>query len=868
MIDRTWGNVTATPIIDQRDTALQLINSLPAQHVDFLPMALDALMLGLDCHAAGVALLNGSGETVDIVAYQSNQTSSNLPQQLWLADCPCKALYDDSTKDSYFVVTEKLNERFANNPLFGNPTLKSYRGELFFTSQGTPLGHIFALYDRELIDTSQNRLFFRLLSQRIGIEYLRVQTAQALRGSEQRFRDFAQSSSDWFWEMDANLRVSWVSKSVEKIIGVAREQFYGKTRDEFGKFDIEPEQWQQHIATLKARRPYRNFEFRLRTSNGLRWVNSHGVPVFNDSGQFQGYRGSATDITERKEFEQTLYESEERYRQVFAAEKDANLLFYGDTLEFFDVNDAALDLYGYSKEELLQLKSIDLSAEPDKSRAFVNQVLACQRGDVELRHHKRKDGSTFPVEISMSAFTLKQRPVICAVIRDSTETYELTQKLAYQASHDALTGLVNRREFEKRLQQTLLKPQTENSPHVLCYLDLDQFKIVNDTVGHQAGDELLKQVTQLFKREVRSRDTLARLGGDEFGLLLENCSIENACEITETLLKKLNAFRFVWQDRSFQLGVSIGLVAIDKQTLTLEQLLAQADIACYTAKDQGRNQICIYNKQDAEFNRRHSELLLASDLRTALKQNRFCLYKQRIQPFSQTVNQGAFYELFLRLIDNSGCLLLPNQFIPVAERYGLMNTIDRWVIKTLLANFNHWFPRGGNNNILIGINLSANSLIDRKLPDYVQSLFAEYAIPPATICFEITETAVISNVEQAIHFITRMRDLGCRFALDDFGNGLSSFSYLKRIPADYLKIDRGFTHDIATTTTNRAIVQAIQQISQGLNMQTIAEAVETETTLQILHELAIDHAQGYAIAKPERLPFRQTGTPHLRLITA
>ncbi len=421
--------------------------------------------------------------------------------------------------------------------------------------------------------------------------------------------------------------------------------------------------------------------------------------------------------------------------------------------------------------------------------------------------------------------------------------------IQHLAFHDVLTGLVNRSEFERRLNRALVTAKRDNIRHALLFLDLDQFKVVNDTCGHAAGDELLKQVAIILHEQVRGRDTLARLGGDEFAVLLENCPLEKARNIAGKLRKSVQAFRFVWENKVFSIGVSIGVVAIDHTSANTSELLSMADLACYTAKDQGRNCIQVYRESDEQLIKRLGEMNWASRIDTALEQGHFQLYYQTIEPLNPATAKDIrpHLELLLRLRENNE-IITPGAFIPAAERYQRMLTLDHWVIDEALRRLAEGcFEEHG----IISINLSGQSLSHAALFNFVDRRIREYAIDASRLCFEITETAAIANFHTAIEFIRNIKEAGCYCALDDFGSGLSSFSYLKFLPVDYLKIDGAFICNLAHDHMDRTIVEAINKIGRGIGIETIAEFVESQEIVHHLRDIGVDHAQGYAIARPQ-----------------
>ncbi|MEP0778530.1 EAL domain-containing protein [Microcoleus sp. ZQ-A2] len=476
-----------------------------------------------------------------------------------------------------------------------------------------------------------------------------------------------------------------------------------------------------------------------------------------------------------------------------------------------------------------------------------------------------REGDELAVDNCATPLRASDNQIIGAVLvlRDVTVARHIEQQLSWQASHDALTGLVNRREFENCLQKAVLSAKASDQQHALCYLDLDQFKLVNDTCGHIAGDELLRQVTALFQSQVRTSDTLARLGGDEFGLLLFHCPLDAALRVASKLLGQLQEFRFVWQDKTFSIGVSIGLVAIDANTQSMTSVMSAADSACYAAKNKGRNRVQVYQADDRELAIQQSQMQWVTRLTQALEENRFRLYYQSIVPSRQTSSLATHYEILLRLVDEQGNLVSPMAFIPAAERYNLMPAIDRWVIRTLFTSLGQHYRENRNPchfledgcDCLYAINLSGTSLNDEQFIDFVREQLALYQVPPQVICFEITETVAIANLRQAAQFMRSLKQVGCRFALDDFGSGMSSFAYLKNLPVDYLKIDGGFVRQIVDEPTDLAMVEAINHIGHVMGLQTIAEFVENEAILEKIAAIRVDYAQGYGISQPRPLAF-------------
>ena len=465
-----------------------------------------------------------------------------------------------------------------------------------------------------------------------------------------------------------------------------------------------------------------------------------------------------------------------------------------------------------------------------------------------------REGHCIAIEQSLAAIRDPDMNITGAVVvfRDVSQARKLAQQVNWQATHDTLTGLYNRNYFDAKLTDMVLDARESGRQHALLYLDLDQFKVVNDTCGHVAGDELLRQISQLLSAHIRTNDTLARLGGDEFGVQLLNCPAEVALRIANQTRHTIGNFRFCWDDKSFGIGVSIGLVEVNSQSDSVEQVLSDADTACYAAKDNGRNQVHVYRTHASEAAVRQSEMEWVTRIQSAIEQQRFRLYFQAIAPVRNQEN-SSHIEILIRMLDPDGQVISPGAFIPAAERYNLMPAIDRWVIGKVFQLISDNPKVLIENNYQFAINLSGHSLSGGDTLDYICEQLINKKIPRGMICFEITETAAISNLSSASHFIRTLKQQGCLFSLDDFGSGLSSFAYLKNLPVDYLKIDGSFVKDMATDLIDQAMVQSINQIGHVMNLKTIAEFVESEEILQCLKDIGVDYAQGYAIAKPTPL---------------
>jgi diguanylate cyclase (GGDEF)-like protein len=464
----------------------------------------------------------------------------------------------------------------------------------------------------------------------------------------------------------------------------------------------------------------------------------------------------------------------------------------------------------------------------------------------------RSNGAERSVELSASPIRTGPNEFSGAVImlHDVTELRGLA-RLSYQATHDALTGLVNRRDFERRLQEAIEGGQRGDGQHVLCYLDLDRFKIVNDTSGHLAGDSMLREVAKLLRDAVRDSDTVARLGGDEFGMLLVGCPLEKARQIADDVCRAVNEYRFAWRDRIFNIGISVGLVEISRESGTLEELLAAADTACYVAKKQGTGGVVVYSARDEALARHTGEIQWLQRLQGALKENRFHLYHQVIVP-APGVSGGPAMEVLVRLRDEAGHELPPAEFIRAAERYRLMGLVDRWVVQTTLAALGRGaIPVPADRSV--AINISGQTLSDVQFLEFVVDCLDSTGVTPAQVCFEIAESAVMANLDHARRFIGVLHGMGCQFALDDFGSGVGSFSNLKNLPLDYLKIDGSFMRNLARDPVNQTMVTAMIKLARTLNFKVIAEQVEDSAALDAARRIGVDYLQGYAIGRPQPL---------------
>jgi diguanylate cyclase (GGDEF)-like protein/PAS domain S-box-containing protein len=560
----------------------------------------------------------------------------------------------------------------------------------------------------------------------------------------------------------------------------------------------------------------------------------------------------AVEAEKRSRAESALLESEARYRSL--VENIPDILYRTDMQgRITFISPSVFPVAGYTVDEAIGMKMADeVYVEPKDRGLFLTEILSNRIIKHSESHLLRKDGSKWWG--STNAHLLKgvdgSIEGIEGTIRDISEHKIAKDKLNYQASHDSLTGLINRYEFEKRVSRLLTEHQNSESHHAMCFMDLDQFKVVNDTCGHVAGDEVLRQVGEVLRGIVRKRDTLARLGGDEFGVLMEHCALEQAHRVADEILKAVMDYQFFWKGNVFRIGVSIGLVAVTKASGNFTELFSQADAACYVAKDMGRNRVHAYHPDDAELATLYGEMKWVGRINKALDEDRFCLYAQPI--VSLDGGDSTNYELLIRMLGEQGEIIPPGSFLPAAERYNLIEKVDAWVVShacALLAQYPIFFEQVNS----VSINLSGPSLTNRNFLESILSIFKEAGVSPTMVCFEVTETVAVSNLDSAINFIRTLKESGFRFALDDFGSGISSFGYLKNLPLDYLKIDGMFVKNIVEDPIDYAMVKSINEIGHLMGMQTIAEYVENDEVKVMLTAIGIDYGQGYGLGKPKLL---------------
>jgi len=677
---------------------------------------------------------------------------------------------------------------------------------------------------------------------------------EALRASEAKFRGLFEGVIEGVYQSTRDGRLVSVNSAMVEMLGYdSAEEMYALPSSVMLYWS--PPDRADFVKRVDTDGEVRSMEVVLRRRDGTQVValeNSRGVR--DGAGRIVGYEGTISDITERKRAEQAIHAEKDRAHVTLQSIGDA--VITTDAAARIDyLNPVAERLTGWTIGEargraigdVLQL--IDESTR--KPVAYtLDRVLIAGETTVPTDRNVlvNRRGEELAIQDTASPIRSREGIAIGAVIvfGDVTKERRLKRALSYQASHDALTGLINRREFDVRLETAVNAAQRGEAEYVLLYVDLDQFKIVNDTCGHSAGDRLLRDITSLLQTRVRASDTIARLGGDEFGLLLERCSLEQAERVADSIRQAIHGYRFLWGANSLSVGASIGVVRIMRETTSAAAVLSAADIACYAAKDGGRNRVQVYERDHGT--NRHREMQWVGRIARAVEDGRLELYAQRIVPIAPGSGETGFYELVVRLRDEDGTLVPPNEFIPAAERYNVMVMVDRWVVSRAIELLERCIARG-QRLPLLAVNLSGTSINDEDFLEFVLSHLTSEQVAHA-LCFEITETAAVASLDKARYLMRELKARGCRFSLDDFGSGVSSFVYLKSLPVDFLKIDGQFAAHVANDVVDRSMVEAIAKIGRAMDVATIAEKVESAEVLTVLKNIGVDYIQGFHLGEP------------------
>ncbi|MBW3566490.1 MAG: EAL domain-containing protein [Proteobacteria bacterium] len=579
-------------------------------------------------------------------------------------------------------------------------------------------------------------------------------------------------------------------------------------------------------------------------------VNVHSQRL--DYGETEAVLVVISDVTRIVETIGQLETQKVYFQQLFQNSPEGIVLLDTEG-KILEANEGFQKMFGYGLDELIGKSPLSLIVPQDAVEDSLGSFHANVRNNESTRlstMRQKKNGDLINVEVL--AYPLQVNGVaqgVFAIYQDTTEKQRALREIEYQAHHDSLTGLANRARLAEALKN-LWADDKSNPFHAFLYIDLDQFKVINDTCGHNVGDDALLKIAALLKSHVRDSDVVARLGGDEFGLLLPNCSEENALKKAEELLSAFRSFRFISNDQVFPVGASIGVIEISELAPSVETVMTAADAACYAAKNGGGDRIRLYRADDTDIILRRSEMSWLSRLREAIAEDHFVLFFQEIHSLSDSPDGVRHKEILIRYKDETGKLVPPGVFIPSAERYNLMPAIDRWVFKAVCEHLQRNRSRNTAREI-ISVNLSGTTLSDGTFPEFVMETLKATGVDPTSLCFEITETAAISNLTAARRLITVFKEMGCSISLDDFGSGMSSFNYLRTLPVDYLKIDGTFIEECHTNQTDLAMTEAINHVGKILGLKTVAEFVENETIYNKLKEIGVDYAQGYGLHVPE-----------------
>ena len=753
--------------------------------------------------------------------------------------------------------------RFFNDPMVGaEPGIRFYAGMPLMTDSGHAIGTL-CVMDRRPRALSHSQ--WTALSHLTDV-VMRLFEARRNESDAERLGMILENSLNEIIIFDAETnRVLHANVGACRNLGYTLEELKEKTGQDLSGDWTDERRRELHQVLARGTDAFATIEVNARRKDGstypiearAQFSDRYGRPAFAIIGN---------DISARKATEDALHWEKELAQITLASIGDAMITTDAAGRVTY-LNPVAEKLTGWPKadaigQSLEQVFHIVDERDHAHVESPVERVL--RSGEITGLATNTvlltRDGTEHSVEDSAAPIKDRAGKLVGVVLvfRDVSQARELANNLSWQASHDALTDLVNRREFEHLLDGLLSSARGRNMHHALLYIDLDQFKIVNDSCGHQAGDELLKQLSAVLLSKMRRSDTLARLGGDEFGVLLEGCDTDRATQIAQQLLDGIRAFRFVWQDRLFSVSASIGVAEINAECESVEAVMSAADTACFMAKDKGRSQVQLFRMDDEEVSSRQGEVSWASRLVKSLEDNRFFLVLQQAMSIVRLPHEHQYVEVLLRMKDEQGRVIPPMAFIPAAERYQLMSKVDRWVVTRLMTCFakhaaanSHSVESALCHQSRFAINLSGLSLSDASFLDFVLELFDTTGVPATQICFEITETAAISNLARATRFMEQLKGRGCRFALDDFGSGLSSFAYLKTLPVDYLKIDGMFVKGAAKDTTDFAMVESINRIGHVMGMRTIAEFVESEAILKRMRDIGVDYVQGHHVHQPE-----------------
>ena len=859
--ERTRGAVDAL----QTKIAVDLQNLRADTYRDALQANVAELPDAAGCDAAFLALISDDGQDLAPV----------FAAKAGFAQCTPEVLGSERTEDWPWLISRlgHLKVIEINDTIAGPADAQAELGRMVELNIGSALMIGFAVHGEiagflGLANEHANggwdanlHLLIKLIGASLATGLERLRDQEMLDELRKRNELISITANDGIWDFDGLTKRVDLSCRWKKMLGydendeeVLLDWYRLVHPDDMARVQT---RMREH---LEGKTPFFESVHRMQHQSGeWRWMSSRAKAVLDDNGRLLRLLGAEVDITERKLYEEALFRQKESAQITLQSIGDGVITTDAKGIVEY-VNPVAEDLTGWKLDDASghAIDEIFRGFHEETCEPLENPLAVSIRRDRAIKSVRptlliRRDGNELYIESTASPIRDGKGVVTGGVLvfHDVSESRELNRRLSYHASHDILTGLVNRREFESRLERALKSAKARETAYALLYLDLDQFKIVNDSCGHSAGDTLLNQLGNLLKAKIRWRDTLARLGGDEFGVLLESCNLDEALQTAEQLRAAIGDYKFLWDDRTFRLGVSIGVVPITADNEDVAALLSAADSACAAAKEAGRNRIHSFQENDIDLMRRRREMQWAARINNALEENRFELYRQTIMPL-QSEEEGAHYEILLRMRDEHGGVISPSLFIGAAERYNLTPSIDRWVIKQAFR----WLVSEADERerlMLCSINLSGQSLGDEKFLPFVIDQFQMSGLDATKICFEITEHAAVASYSQAVRFINALKELGCKFALDDFGEGMSSFGYLKHLPVDYLKIEGGFVKEMLHDPIDREMVRSINEIGHLTGKQTIAEFAENEEIITMLRGIGVDYAQGYGVSEPKRV---------------
>ena len=668
--------------------------------------------------------------------------------------------------------------------------------------------------------------------------------------------EYINTMGDTFYRVDTQGCLIYASQSAEQLTGYPIKELIGIQVTDLYMRPAQRADFLQQLSVSDGE--LNNYEVELRHKEGHSvWVLINVKYTYDEHQTVTNIEGLIRDITQYKETELAL--NAEREKALVTLHSIADGVITTDINAHVEyINPTAERITGWTLEHARgkHITEVFSPHADDNDNDFVHPVLDClaQVKNITtplIRLLTSHDQREFAIRESVSPIRDGNGLCIGAVLvfHDVSEIRNMSRQLSYQATHDTQTGLINRCEFEKRLTRAIERSHEYEEEHVLCYLDLDQFKVVNDTCGHIAGDTLLKNLASTMQTMIREHDTLARLGGDEFGLLIERCTLDDGINIAESLRNAINNFRFSWENKLFEISTSIGMVCLEKNSLGVNDVLSMADAACFIAKDHGRNRIHVFKADDAAINKQNNEMHWSYKIKHALEQDELALYSQTLQCINPDSSYPDYTEILLRM-NYQGQLIPPMAFIPAAERYNQMLQVDRWVIKKFFSTLQNYTGTAPHKQIF-AVNLSGNSITNKDFLAFIIAELEQSIISPECICFEITETAAISNLDYAKRFMQILKGMGCSFALDDFGSGLSSFNYLKYLPVDFLKIDGSFVRELHDDIVSRSMVESINKVGHVMGLKTIAEYAENKDIIRGLKEIGVDYVQGFGISMPQ-----------------